>query len=82
MPMPMLKHMEQGNVRCLKMEDYTNAKIWGFEFVLKHRVRVCSSVLMGWKMRLWICVCTQSQGSVTVRDLGHGAVYVDWCTGG
>lgn len=36
MPMPMLKHMGQGNVRCLKMEDCANAKIWGFEFVLIH----------------------------------------------
>ena len=27
MPMPMLKHMGQGNVRCLKMEDCANAKI-------------------------------------------------------
>ena len=37
---------------------------------------------MAWKMGLWICVCTQSQGFVTVLDLGHRAVYVDLCTGG
>ena len=39
MPMPMLKHMGQGNVRCLKMEDCANAKILGFKCVLIHTRR-------------------------------------------
>ena len=82
MPMHMQKHTRRGNVRCLNMEDCANAKIQCFEFVLIHREWVCSSVLIGWKTGLWICVCTQSQGFVTVLDLGHRAVYVDRCTGG
>lgn len=40
-PMPMLKYMGPGNVRCLNMEDCANAKIQCFEFVLIHRERVC-----------------------------------------
>lgn len=82
MPMHMQKHMRRGDVRCLNMEDCANAKIQCFEFVLIHRERVCSSVLIGWKTGLWFCICIRSQGFVTVLDLGHRAVYVDRCTGG
>lgn len=82
MPMHMQKHTRRGDVRCLNMEDCANAKIQCFEFVLIHRERVCSSVLIGWKTGLWFCICIRSQGFVTVLDLGHRAVYVDWCTGG
>lgn len=78
----MQKHTRRGNVRCLNMEDCANAKIQCFEFVLIHRERVCSSVLIGWKTGLWFCICIRSQGFVTVLDLGHRAVYVDRCTGG
>ena len=82
MPMHMQKHTRRGDVRCLNMEDCANAKIQCFEFVLIHRERVCSLVLIGWKTGLWFCICIRSQGFVTVLDLGHGAVYVDQCTGG
>ena len=82
MPMHMQKHTRRGDVRCLNMEDCANAKIQCFEFVLIHRERVCSSVLIGWKTGLWFCICIRSQGFVTVLDLGHRAVYVDQCTGG